>query len=369
VSDRNAGIDLLRAWAIALTLLMHYTWLAGALLLQRDLERDALSDAQSVGHFIAVALFHSQHGVYLFFVISGYLITQGVLRTPHASPLRFLRNRARRLLPCLWVALGVSLLINTLRGLPIPSVYEIFANFLTINWAFPKEVAPILTVTWSLFWEWVFYLSAAIALVGLRSSERSLKALSIFTVLGIGFMAVALLGGRSWTYLLLFATGATVAASSRLRDVLTSIRWQYVAAYYVAVVSIYAWFAPAHDATQVARFPGAITPHDVYVPCFSLAAAWLIAYLARYDSFGTSFPRLRAAALWLGERSYSLYLWHMPVMFALAAVVARVDTTDSFALKACATALVIAVMVALTAFVAELSYRALELPYLRRTQR
>jgi peptidoglycan/LPS O-acetylase OafA/YrhL len=368
VTHRNAGIDLLRAWAIALTLLMHYAWLVGSLLLQRDIERDAISDTQSVGHFVAVALFHSQHGVYLFFVISGYLITQGLLRSPSMSPLRFLRNRAWRLLPCLWVALCASLLISFLRGFPLPSLYEIFANFLTINWAIPKEVAPILTVTWSLFWEWVFYLSAAIALVGLRRSGWSVKALSICAILGVGLAAVILLGGRSWSYLLLFATGATVAVSSRLRDALMRVRWQYVAVYYVAVVAIYAWFAPAHDATQVARYPGAITPHDVYVPCFSVAAAWLIAYLARYDSIGSGLPRLRSAALWLGERSYSVYLWHMPVMFSLTLAVARVEAITVFPLKAAATAALIAALIVLTAAVSEVSFRLLELPYLHQSR-
>jgi exopolysaccharide production protein ExoZ len=93
---RNLGIELLRAWAVGLTLLMHYTWLAGSILLRRDIERDALSDAQTIGHFFVVWVFHSQHGVYLFFVISGYLITQQILRRPAVSPVVFLRNRALR---------------------------------------------------------------------------------------------------------------------------------------------------------------------------------------------------------------------------------------------------------------------------------
>lgn len=347
---------------------MHYTWLAASILLGRDIERDALSDAQSVGHFIAVWLFHSQHGVYLFFVISGYLITQGLTRKPAQSPLTFLRNRAWRLLPCLWVVLLASIIIGRLNDLPLPSLFSIFANFLTLNWALPKEVAPLLTVTWSLFWEWVFYLCAAVALVGARSAAKSAKVFAAFVIFVIAAAVVICLGGRAWTYLWLFATGSAVACWPHMGQRLLIIRWQFVAVYYLLVVAAYAWIAPAHDATQSSRFASGVTPHDFYVPLFSVAAAWLIVWLRQFDPEQIVSVRLRRSALWLGERSYSIYLWHMPVIFALAGAVARVASISSVPNKVMACASLLGLAIVATIAVSEISYRLLERPYLRRSR-
>lgn len=362
--SRNIGLDLLRAWAIFLTVLMHYVWVAGSSLLGRDIERDSLADAAGVGHFIAVWLFHSQHGVYLFFVISGYLISQGLRRKPQTHPIRFLRNRALRLLPCLWVALLACALLALAGGRELPSASGVALNFLTLNWLFPAQVPPLLTVTWSLFWEWVFYLSAAILLVATQARSRMVRVICVLVVVaGLGSL-VWVLGGRSWTYLLLFATGVSVALSSAIRDALARIPGAVFVIYYAAVVLAYAWFAPAHHVTQVERFPGLATPHDFYAALFCVAAAWLIARLASADFAGGRARASLRAAQWLGERSYSLYLWHMPVIFLFSDVIGHAARLSAH--RALGLAVTLVVVLGITLLLSELSYRALERPYLNR---
>ena len=57
--------------------------------------------------------------------------------------------------------------------------------------------------------------------------------------------------------------------------------------------------------------------------------------------------------VWLGKRSYSLYLWHIPILVALGAFNGRANLATTLA------------AVTLSLIAAELSYRYVEQPFRR----
>jgi peptidoglycan/LPS O-acetylase OafA/YrhL len=83
----------------------------------------------------------------------------------------------------------------------------------------------------------------------------------------------------------------------------------------------------------------------------ALCAAWLVALAV--DDRAPFVPWLKSPfALWIGKRSYSLYLWHYPILMVFSFAGVRSRLTD-----------VLTVVASLVA--AHLSYRLVEQPFLR----
>jgi exopolysaccharide production protein ExoZ len=126
-------------------------------------------------------------GVDVFFVISGFIITS-IAGDGRFDPKQFLVRRAFRIVPAYWAA---TLLI-TILALAIPSQFRttvptaesLIKSLLFIPSLEPK--APLLLLGWSLNFEAFFYLLFA-SLFFLRSEARTLVLLGVFAVLiGIG---------------------------------------------------------------------------------------------------------------------------------------------------------------------------------------
>ncbi len=168
--DRNAAIDALRGVSILLVLLTHLE-MAG------PFGAPVLLPA---AWFQALAV-NGGLGVSLFFVLSGYLITQTVLqrygRLPAIDVREFYVLRASRILPTLLLLVGVNLVAMTL-SLPgfelspkfslstlLGHVFTFRFNLLYVQGAAQmKAWAPL----WSLAVEEVFYLVFPVLALGLR---------------------------------------------------------------------------------------------------------------------------------------------------------------------------------------------------------
>jgi peptidoglycan/LPS O-acetylase OafA/YrhL len=126
-----------------------------------------------------IKILHSGHiGVDLFFVISGFLIYRS-LRKNNPSPTDFFKNRINRLLPAhLLVLLWVGLTSFSLKN------FLINATFMS---AFIKGSTTYNFVTWSLGWEWLFYL--LIFLIFSMSKRQSIKHF-IFSILILAILAL-----------------------------------------------------------------------------------------------------------------------------------------------------------------------------------
>lgn len=278
---------------------------------------------------LAVLFFHADlgcHGGYVgvdvFFVISGYLITGLILKNLTAGRFQiveFWERRARRILPALAVVAAASLAAGWFLLLPLDfqelGQSVIALTMLVSNVYFWKEsgyfaqaaeVKPLLH-TWSLAVEEQFYLLFPFLLVALR--RFSPKAL---------LPAILLLGGASfglsvwWSYLLptenfyLLPTrawelllGAFFAAVPARR---AGPRWvgETLGGAGLLAIMLAVFFY-----TRDTRFPGLAA----LLPC---AGAGLVIWSGGRTTVG-KFLATRPI-VFVGLISYSLYLWHWPLL-------------------------------------------------------
>ncbi|MBK7617542.1 MAG: acyltransferase [Vitreoscilla sp.] len=178
-SPRLAGLDTLRALAIALVFMHHYQiFVSGT---------PTFGWAGTLGWV----------GVDLFFVLSGYLIADqllaGLVRGQRLSLRAFYTRRALRTLPVFWVVLAAYFLWPTLMGGRTPPALWRFLTF-TQNWLLPPGTA--FSHAWSLCVEEQFYLVLPLALlVGIKLRATRWHGWALLAGLTAGGMAT-----RAWLW-------------------------------------------------------------------------------------------------------------------------------------------------------------------------
>jgi peptidoglycan/LPS O-acetylase OafA/YrhL len=283
-------------------------------------------------------------GVDVFFVISGFVIGRVLLKrlTSEQKPLRgFYARRAWRILPALAVTLAVIVLVSPLlapigarlvtsatgvaSALFVANVY-LYQATLGGYFADAADLNPLLH-TWSLSVEEQFYLVIpACLLIAWRVGSRTplTKMRVVVTVSILGSLAASLLfsyGGnvaqlnglrfaffspvtRAWE----FALGLALVVFP-LRWYTTN--WMRRAAMIVGVVLIVGSMVVYSDLT---RFPGVAAA----VPVMGTALAIYGGTRRDGPTEGAGHPALQPM-IWLGDLSYSWYLWHWPlIVFAEA---------------------------------------------------
>jgi peptidoglycan/LPS O-acetylase OafA/YrhL len=263
-------------------------------------------------------------GVDIFFVISGFLITSIIAQEIQQGTFtitKFYNRRIRRIFPALFFIVAICWLVGLVIFFPEDllrfSWSAIATTLFTSNLYFWKTAeyfgaaasTKALLHTWSLAVEEQFYIFFPLLLVLLFRWSRPQRLTALLACLLMSF-AVSLWGishaptatfylapSRTWELLLgaLIALGVFPSLSHRLwRETLA------VAGLALLVYSV-VWFS------EKTAFPGA----TALVPC--VAAALLI-----YSGSGgsTSVGKVLSAPLLvaIGLISYSLYLWHWPLI-------------------------------------------------------
>jgi len=319
---------------------------------------------------LTVVLFHAHVpgfgggyvGVDIFFVISGFLITGLMIdesvRTGRVSLSRFYARRARRILPAACVVLVAVLVVSRWLFTPLRQIDvvkdTVASAFYLSNWRFielqtdymqaGRAESPLLHY-WSLAVEEQFYLvwpllvilaGALVAAMARRGRggwpapdghRRSLcrTVLAFAAVAGVASFALSLvhttsdptlayMGSpeRAWE----FALGAVLAAAVRL-DLLPRHR---------ALAALFGWAGLALliyatvTFSNATPFPGTAALYPVVGTALVIAAGAMPAFggPARWLLLG-SLLSLRPVRF-LGRISFSLYLWHWPVLVFAAAL-------------------------------------------------
>jgi peptidoglycan/LPS O-acetylase OafA/YrhL len=365
------GLDGLRAISVLAVMIFHHYFLFGA------------DEGWMPGGFM---------GVEVFFVVSGYLITSLLLaeRRDHGrlDLKRFWFRRGRRLMPALWlllivvVAYSLAFLpdsIETLKGDVVAALVYV-SNWWQIaadrSYAAAVGRPELLKHLWSLAIEEQFYLMwPPLLMVGLRVLGRKRMQLAMF----LTAMASTILLAVISLYSVNFAYYATF---TRLSGLLLGALMAF-------------FFAPY----KIRGLPG----HGARIALDIAGACGLLYLLASFGLFraiigftGYTFPHANTGSIdrsvffggflfvdiatllviaaavhpasdvgrligcrplrWIGLRSYSLYLWHYPIMCITRP---RVDFEHFFHLRGWP---VFVLRMVLTFGFAELSYRFVEKP-------
>jgi peptidoglycan/LPS O-acetylase OafA/YrhL len=300
-------------------------------------------------------------GVDIFFVLSGFLIT-GILlseveRSGTISLRRFYVRRSLRLAPALLALVAIVTVVAKIANYPFAlneSEVELGAQaalFYAASWleAFRVDLVPF-GHTWSLSVEEHFYLLwPAMVLMGGHFVAGARRPFIVIAFLIAAAWNIYLTAWQlpNWIYYAPDAracqllAGALVAAAPR-----GMLRW--IGAPPVAFACLACLVAIIVRPYPVGTgFPG----FEVVV---ALAAAGIIAFLVSAESRARKLLE-SPPLLWIGRRSYGIYLWHIPVLFLTDA---PVDGKMAVAVK-------LTLQVTLAILCAALSFKWIESPFLR----
>lgn len=262
-------------------------------------------------------------GVDVFFVLSGFLITNLLLerreRTGAIALWPFYRRRAVRLLPALLGFLAVDTLVAWVAGWDMGDQVRtvLAALFYVTNWAptFHWELARDHVHLWTLAVEEQFYLGWPLALGLLVRLRSTLRAPAI---------AVAVLGVGAWRLLLAVRYESVYPELYQRTD--TRIDALLVGAG-LAVLFQHGWrptkgvaagagLAGAAIVLFAVGNPAAFDPLFLYYGGFTFVAVGTAGVILAALEDGSIVQRwlARPAAVLLGRASYSLYLWHVLVL-------------------------------------------------------
>ena len=303
---------------------------------------------------LLVVLFHAGSslvsggyvGVDVFFVISGFVITGVLLRerasSGRTSILTFYGRRCRRIIPAATLVIVVTIVaayifLGVLAG-GRTAVDARWAAIFLVNFHFAAEGTNYLSAQqlpsplqnfWSLSVEEQFYLvfpTLFLLLAALRTriSLRARLAIGLTLVLIASFvLSVAQTSSdptvayfspftRAWELALggLVAVGTTWLMRVPAR-VGASLTWLGLGAILFSAI----------DFNSQTAYPGSL----VAVPV--IGAALIIAGGTAASRFGAESVLGLRPCTWLGDRSYSLYLWHWPILIIAAESQSRTSLT------------------------------------------
>jgi exopolysaccharide production protein ExoZ len=310
-AGKNGAIEGLRGYAVLLVFLVHHHTLFGEYLPAHTWLLQLSRFGETIGH----------SGVDLFFVLSGFLI-YGSLIQRATTYKTFLIRRVRRIYPtflfvfCLYVLL--SHLIPSVSKVPTSVTGEsayLAANLLLLPGIFP--IQPLITVTWSLSYEFLFYLSIplVISLTAMRSWRYSARVV-FFVCLFILYCLAYQFGLVSHIRLGMFAAGIVayeVIAAGWVVGRLTSRGESLAIGLYIAVLFVLGLFELG-DRFQFHPF----FPNAGFVPWTLLLAMSTFGILLYCLAADGRLKRLFTCAplRWMGNISYSYFLIHGVILNA-----------------------------------------------------
>lgn len=345
--EYQPALDGVRALAIAAVLLFHggLNWFPGGFL-----------------------------GVDVFFVLSGYLITHLLIAewnsTARIDLSAFYLRRARRLMPALSAMLLTTLTcaLFFMKDVAASTMHDLAWAFAGVsNWRFILHQQSYFEVmgrpalfqhTWSLAVEFQFYLVWPVAIAYLlpRIGKVGICGLAlIFATLSAACLLLAGSGSHAYfgtdTRSVGLFIGSAAAAAARARNSFSKSgsavnRFAGDCLGLAAIAGLIALF----------HFVGEDTGANFRAGVLLCGVGALLLIYASSQRDAVIGKLLGAKPLrWIGERSYSIYVWHWPVFQAIRpGIDVRLQALPALLLR-----------IVVTAALAEVSYRYIEVPFRR----
>lgn len=267
-------------------------------------------------------------GVDLFFVLSGYLIYGAVIRRPTPYG-RFMGRRLRRIYPVFLTVFAVYVLLDlTIAGThripsePWPAIGYLLANLALLPGIVPID--PLLTVAWSLSFEFFYYLTIPLAVVLLRMRRwQPRQRLLFFAGVALAGFAVGYFVQAELIRLVMFLAGILVY------ELLNGLGWRparrsewfALAVAVVAVGSVTLLEVTPAGGPNALALPAGIAATD---RVFALFVGFGLLCLVAFRASGPLYRLLAWTPLrWLGNMSYSFYLVHSLAFKGLELVLGR----------------------------------------------
>jgi peptidoglycan/LPS O-acetylase OafA/YrhL len=281
--SRIGFVDSLRAIAVLIVVFSHFGQLdAGAL-------------APSLSFLRTYVSLNGHLGVTLFFVISGFVIPSSLLTYRSQNLARFVISRISRLYPAYWLSIGMAVLVlQTQVGLT-----EFVVNTTMTQRFFSFE--DIQGVYWTLSVEMIFYfLTAVLFYFGLLGPGRQISLILVAAVALTTLAAVL----RHWLslplpagtmmYLCLMFLGAWLRLGSNGKHV-----WLVLFLFLSAMLAC-SWLL---------YYPAAFNTSWIleYAKFFLAVVIFIVAM--RFAFIGSN-----VSLKYIGRISYSIYLFHMPLI-------------------------------------------------------
>lgn len=344
---RIPGLDALRALAVFLVLADHSGW---------------------AGPF-GLPLFDGGFGVMLFFVLSGFLITRGLLaELRHRNDIdlgRFYVRRAARLLPVFYVYVLVGLVLLTLAHRPVPwgAIWSSSTYVVNYYQAFTGAASHYLSHCWSLAVEEQFYMLWPLGLLLIhRHVKVTWHGVLALTLALIGCRLAWVFAGASDEYLYRaletrgdqLAIGGLLAcavASQRVREGFARVparHWVLLGCLLLVILSFNVF-----RGSNVLKYAVGFSIESLLVTL----ALPLVILAANQPGTRTSRVLNADGLAWIGRISYGIYLFHPMVLHPVRNILTRLGLHTDVA---------IAVSMVAVAIVAHISFRWFEEPLRQR---
>jgi peptidoglycan/LPS O-acetylase OafA/YrhL len=321
-------------------------------------------------------------GVDVFFVLSGYLITGLLWRELEQSGrialMRFYARRLKRLLPALIIMLIVSFSAamwllsgvearTQLASSPFAATWtsNLYFAFTTFDYFDELARKDLFLHTWSLGVEEQFYLiwpvvllalfwltrvqrganqnGLGLMLAGLGMAFIASLTLSLYWTKNMPQAAFYLMPSRIWQLSLGAIIYLTFRDSPSGRNRLTQ-GFSKVSAYLTLYTGLILIIGSSITLNPELAYPG----FWALVPSFGTALVIMASHTLPIDRDS---PLAQPILVWLGDRSYSLYLWHWPIFILGFSIGYHGQVFPTLS------------MILLTILAAALSFRLIELPF------
>ncbi|SEK05142.1 acyltransferase family protein [Paraburkholderia diazotrophica] len=355
LTSKNNDLQCLRAVAIILVMMQHY--------------RNRLPTPDAYSRLFEHFSFWT--GVDIFFAISGLLICHSFLRDlRHSASIKqasiaFWVRRLGRLFPAVvfWVAISVcvaAIASHSAGADPRKAAVSGAAALLGVSnayWSYCVQhqiaacgSADFNGVTWSLSLEWQLYATLMLLIVAV-GRKWAVGLMLIAAIIMSAFPAPSF--SIAWAFRMqAFALGAATFLVLGKGGSLPKLSLHPVACITMLMLGV---LVCASSPTHL--------PQPFVLP--AAAAGALLCLVSALSGNSYSRYRIVAPLIWIGERSYSIYLCHLPIFLVTNEVLVR-----SIGLQADLGHIVIGLAIATTsiAICSDLSYRFIEAPFQRFVQ-